>query len=141
MLFGIDPLLSGDLLRHLDHMGHSDLVVITDAHFPAFRLGRAVVEVAADAPRVTRAIRTVLTLDDLDPVTLMRSGETWNAAQEEIIAAADVAEGAARAVDRFEFYEIAASAQLVVRCAETRTFANAILSKGVIPAYADALGR
>ena len=35
MLEGIHPLLSGELLHHLDDMGHSDAVVIADAHFPA----------------------------------------------------------------------------------------------------------
>ena len=33
MLDGIHPLLSGELLMHLDAMGHSDSVVIADAHF------------------------------------------------------------------------------------------------------------
>ena len=43
MLTGIDPVLSGELLLHLDAMGHSDTVVIADAHFPAARLGERVV--------------------------------------------------------------------------------------------------
>ena len=38
MLEGIHPLLSGELLHHLDDMGHSDAVVIADAHSPALDL-------------------------------------------------------------------------------------------------------
>ena len=38
MLTGIHPLLTGELLAHLDAMGHSDAVVLADAHFPADRL-------------------------------------------------------------------------------------------------------
>ena len=38
MLKGIHPILSGELLAHLDAMGHSDAVVLADAHFPADRL-------------------------------------------------------------------------------------------------------
>ena len=38
MLTGINPLLTGELLWHLDAMGHSDAVVIADAHFPAAAL-------------------------------------------------------------------------------------------------------
>ena len=39
MLEGIHPLLTGALLHHLDDMGHSDAVVIADAHFPAAAVG------------------------------------------------------------------------------------------------------
>ena len=39
MLTGIHPLLTGPLLAHLDAMGHSDAVVLADAHVPAERLG------------------------------------------------------------------------------------------------------
>ena len=35
MLTGIDPILTGALLAQLDAMGHSDAVVVADAHFPA----------------------------------------------------------------------------------------------------------
>ena len=31
MLTGINPLLNGDLLRVLDHMGHNDVILIADA--------------------------------------------------------------------------------------------------------------
>lgn len=38
VLTGIHPILTGELLAHLDAMGHSDAVVLADAHFPADRL-------------------------------------------------------------------------------------------------------
>lgn len=44
MLSGIDPILRGTLLAHLDATGHSDAVVVADAHFPAARLGARVVD-------------------------------------------------------------------------------------------------
>ena len=43
-LKGIDPILTGPLLAHLDAMGHSDSVVIGDANFPAHRLATRLVE-------------------------------------------------------------------------------------------------
>lgn len=65
MLEGINPLLTGELLLHLDRMGHSDSVVIADAHFPAWALGDRVVDLpGTTTPEVVAAIRTVLPLDD-----------------------------------------------------------------------------
>ena len=34
MLRSIYPLLNGELLAHLDAVGHADAVVLADAHFP-----------------------------------------------------------------------------------------------------------
>lgn len=36
MLKGISPLVTGPLLSVLDRMGHSDEIVLADAHFPSF---------------------------------------------------------------------------------------------------------
>ena len=60
MLDGIHPILTGELLLHLDAMGHSDAVVVADAHFPAHRLGTRVVDLPMlSTPDVLAAIRTV----------------------------------------------------------------------------------
>ena len=54
MLKGIDPLLSGDLLKLLDDMGHGDELVIADRNFPAYSTGRPVIR-----PRTsTASVRT-----------------------------------------------------------------------------------
>lgn len=134
MLRGIDPLLTGEVLLHLDRMGHSDLVVIADAHFPAYRIGREVVEIPVASPLATRAVRSVLELDDIDAVALMDSGGAWNDVQRELIDAAEVDASLVRAIERYDFYQLAGTANLVVRTAETRIYANVILRKGVTPA-------
>jgi L-fucose mutarotase len=133
MLLGIDPLLNGEVLLHLDRMGHSDLVVVSDAHFPAFRLGTTVVDVAGSSPRVVQAVTSVLQLDDVDPVSLMDANQALLPVQHEILAAAGVAADGARLIERFAFYDIAARASLIIRTTETRIYACAILSKGVTP--------
>jgi L-fucose mutarotase len=135
MLLGIDPLLSGEVLLHLDRMGHSDLVVVADAHFPAYRVGGTVLEIAGTSPRVVQAVTSVLRLDDVDPVSLMDAEQPLLAVQSELLAAAGVAPEAATLVERFAFYEVAARASLIIRTTETRIYANAILSKGVTPEY------
>lgn len=134
MLTGIDPILSGELLAYLDAMGHSDAVVITDAHFPAARFARRLVTLPAlSTPDVLRAIRTVLPLDDAPALDLMSSADGRRlSVQNELIDAAGIAEGGARFLDRYEFYGRAADAFLLVRAGETRTYGNAILRKGLV---------
>lgn len=132
MLEGIDPLLTGELLLHLDRMGHSDSVVIADAHFPAWAIGERVVDVpGTTTPQVVAAIRTVLPLDDAPALDLMTSadGDVLDV-QHELMTAAGTQHP--RFVDRFEYYEVAKSAYLVVRTGETRKYGNALLRKGVV---------
>ena len=132
MLEGINPLLTGELLLHLDRMGHSDAVVVADAHFPAWAVGARVVDLpGTTTPEVVAAVRTVLPLDDAPALDLMASadGEVLDV-QRELAAAAGT--DAARYVDRFEYYELAKQAYLVVRTGETRKYGNALLRKGVV---------
>ncbi len=133
MLTGIDPILTGELLRHLDAMGHSDSVVLADAHFPAERLAeRLMVLPGLGTPRTLRAIRTVLPLDDAPVLDLMSSAdEARLQVQDELIEAAGAGEEI-RFLSRQEFYNTAATAFLVVRTGETRTYGNALLRKGVV---------
>ncbi|MBF4567966.1 transport protein RbsD/FucU [Plantibacter sp. VKM Ac-2880] len=134
MLTGIDPMLSGELLLHLDAMGHSDAVVIADAHFPAARLGaRVVVLPTLSTPEVLRAVRTVIPLDDEPVLDLMTSADgTVLEVQRELIAAAGTTEDAARFVDRFAYYDEAATAFLIIRTGETRKYGNVTLRKGLV---------
>ena len=134
MLTGIDPVLTGELLLHLDAMGHSDAVVIADAHFPADRLAqRLVVLPGLETPRVVAAIRSVLPLDDAPALDLMATPDgTELPVQLQLMKAADADAASTRFVDRFAFYDLAESAYLVIRTGETRTYGNALLRKGVV---------
>ncbi|VXB01390.1 L-fucose mutarotase [Microbacterium sp. 8M] len=134
MLEGIHPLLTGELLLHLDRMGHSDAVVVADAHFPAWALGTRVVDLpGTSTPDVVTAIRTVLPLDDAPGMDLMASadGEVLDV-QRELMVAAGTDEQSARFVERFGYYDVAKSAYLMVRTGETRKYGNALLRKGVV---------
>jgi len=132
MLEGINPLLTGELLLHLDRMGHSDAVVIADAHFPAWAIGARVIDLpGTTTPEVLAAVRSVVPLDDAPALDLMASadGEVLDV-QLELAAAAGVDDP--RYVDRFEYYELAKTAYVIVRTGETRTYGNALLRKGVV---------
>ena len=134
MLEGVDQLLTGELLHHLDEMGHSDALVVADAHFPAAALGRRVVSVPGmDTPTMLAAIRTVIPLDDAPALDLMTSadGEILPV-QHELMEAAGATVTSTRFVGRFPYYELAREAYLVIRTGEVRTYANALLRKGLV---------
>jgi L-fucose mutarotase len=134
VLDGVHPLLTGELLAHLDAMGHSDSVVLADAHFPAQRLARRLITFPGlGTPEVLAAVRTVLPLDDAPAVDLMATPDgTRLPVQEALVAAAGTGWEEVRLVDRHEFYDFAAEAYLIVRTGETRVYGNAILRKGVV---------
>jgi L-fucose mutarotase len=134
VLKGIHPILSGELLAHLDAMGHSDAVVLADAHFPADRLAhRLLTFPGLSTPDVLAAVRTVIPLDDQPSLDLMSSADGARLpVQEQLISAAEAAEADIRFLDRHEFYDVAAEAYLIVRTGETRTYGNVILRKGVV---------
>jgi L-fucose mutarotase len=138
VLLGIDPLLTGGLLAHLDAMGHSDAVCLADAHFPAERLATRLLDLPGiTTPDLLRAVCSVLPLDDDPAVDLMTSAEgAVLPVQEQLAAAAGVRLDAVRFVDRHTFYDVAAASFLVVRTGETRTYGNVIVRKGVVPAPA-----
>jgi L-fucose mutarotase len=134
MLQGIHPLLTGELLLQLDAMGHTDAVVVADAHFPAARLATRVVELpAVGTPEVVAAIRSVLPLDDDPAIDLMQAPDgNLLEVQRELLGAAGVEQSAARLVGRYDFYDVAAGAFVIVRTGEERTYGNAILRKGLV---------
>ncbi|TFC74019.1 transport protein RbsD/FucU [Cryobacterium sp. TMS1-20-1] len=134
MLIGINPLLTGDLLKHLEEMGHSDKVIVVDAHFPAARLANRLVELpGTTAPEVLAAIRSVLPLDDSPAVDLMTSADgAVLPVQTELLEAARIDLTGARFVDRFDFYRDVADAYVIVRTGETRTYGCVIVRKGLV---------
>ena len=138
MLTGIDPALSGSILARLDAMGHSDAVVLTDAHFPAARLASDWIDLPlVSTPRLLRGIVRLVPLDDSPAVDLMASADgDLLPVQEQILAAAGISAEGATFLDRFEFYDRAAQAALVIRTGETRTYGNVLLRKGLVDASA-----
>jgi L-fucose mutarotase len=134
VLMSVHPLLTGSLLAHLDAMGHSDAVVLADAHFPAARLARRLLTFPGlSTPDVLAAVRTVVPLDDAPAIDLMTSGDGSRLpVQRALLEAAATSEDKARFLDRHDFYGVAAEAYLIVRTGETRTYGNVILRKGVV---------
>ena len=62
MLKGISPLLSPELLKALNEMGHGDTLVIADGNFPAESVGKNAKVIRADGHGVPELLDAVLAL-------------------------------------------------------------------------------
>jgi L-fucose mutarotase len=141
MLKGIDPLLSGDLLRILDDMGHGDRLLLVDRNYPAVASGKPVIRLGeASILRAATAILSVLPLDSFveRPIERMEvDGDPLRTtpAQDDLIALASRIEGRDleyAVVPRLQFYERAAEAFAVVHTLDAQPYGCFILHKGVI---------
>ena len=141
MLKGIDPLLSGDLLKILDDMGHGDRLLLVDRNYPAAASGKPVVRLGeASIPRAAKALLSVFPLDSfidhpLERMEVENDPTKTTATQDELLALASAAEGRAleyRIVPRLDFYERASSAYAVVHTLDPVPYGCFILHKGVI---------
>ena len=146
MLLGLNPLLSGDLLKILRDMGHGDMLCIADCNFPAHEIARRAavpcVSLACDTPRAGRAILSVMPLDSFieHPVRRMEDGAApgaLNAAHEDFKAVVHRTAGERwqmGSIERFAFYAEAAKCAAIVATLDRRGYACFILTKGVIGA-------
>lgn len=141
MLRNIDPILSPELLKVLRAMGHGDEIVIADANFPASSSGPQCIRAdGSTASEMLRAVLQVMPLDSFvpDPALTM---QVVGSPDEVPAAVADfgkiiqeVADNPVetQSLERFAFYERAATAYAVIQTGETRFYGNIILKKGVI---------
>ncbi|HAI10283.1 MAG TPA: L-fucose mutarotase [Phycisphaerales bacterium] len=142
MLKGISPLLSPELLAELCRMGHGDEVILADAHFPGHTFNDNVIR--ADGLRIPELLHAILPLFELDsyvdaPLAMMAAvkGDTLDPSVEQSyrVPVDKHAPGTAaiERIDRFDFYDRAKDAYLVVMTGETAKYGNIILKKGVTP--------
>lgn len=140
MLRNIPAILSPDLVHALMRMGHGDEIVLADANFP----GEAVNDVVlrADGHGVPEVLAAILELMPLDPYNdwqyaLMDTvagdptPEIWRVYRD-IVAEAEPDHHAEKKFERFEFYEAAKRARVVLLTGETALYGNVILKKGVL---------
>jgi L-fucose mutarotase len=141
VLKGIDPILSGELLKVLDEMGHGDKLVIADRNFPAYATGLPVIRVgSAGAVDTVAAVLSVFPLDTYvtHPVERMEVEEDaskTNPTIDAVLATARSSHPIAieyGVIPRFEFYERAREAFAVVHTLEAAPYCDFILTKGVI---------
>lgn len=141
MLRDIDPVLSPDLLHALRAMGHGNEIVIADANFPGESLGPTCIRAdGSTASRILQAVLSVMPLDSFvpDPALTMQVVGEPDAVPEAVAdfqrIIRETADNPAKiqTLERFAFYERAASAFAIVQTGERRLYGNIILKKGVI---------
>ena len=141
MLRGIDPLLSGDLLKVLDEMGHGDQLLLVDRNYPAAASGKPVIRLGeAGILRAAQAILSVFPLDTFiaHPLERMEVDDDpvkTTSTQDALLEFARASEG--RDLDygvipRLSFYERAKAAYAVVHTLDAQPYGCFILHKGVI---------
>jgi L-fucose mutarotase len=141
MLKGVDPLLSGDLLKILDDMGHADRLLVVDSNYPAAASGKPVIRLGEVG--VVRALRAILSVFPLDsfierPLERMEAFDDPSIVtdvQREVLATATQLEGRSISygvIPRLEFYERARDCYAVVHTLESAPYSCFILQKGVI---------
>lgn len=141
MLFGIDPILSPDLLHTLRAMGHGDEICIADANFPAVANARRLHRIdAADAVRVADAILSLMPLDTFVPnaafvMQVVGKPKATVPIYGLFQAAIDARQPGFKLgkIERFKFYERAKTCFAIITTGERRFYGNLILTKGVIP--------
>lgn len=142
MLKGISPLISSELLAILHRMGHGDRLVFADAFFPAHSLGPTVLEAAG--LEITDLLEAVLPLFTLDqyveaPLTMMQAveGDELDPAvattYEAIVANHEPDRARIRYIDRYAFYDEAATSYAIVLTGSAQKYANLMVAKGVTP--------
>lgn len=141
MLKGISPVVSPELLKVLDEMGHGDEIILSDAFFPGHTFGKRVLR--ADGLRVAQLLEGIMPLFELDayapPLVMMAPvpGDKLDPSVEAMYMAAIRKSlpnpPAVTRIGRFEFYERTKSAYAVVLTGETAVYGNILLKKGVTP--------
>ena len=141
MLRGLNPILTPDLLWNLASMGHGDDIVIADANFPGATMGKRLVRLdGIPATEIVEAVLTIMPLDDFATDSARTMEVVGNSSEippivaefQEIIDKVADTESKILPVERFEFYEMAKNAFVVVQTGETRLYGNIILKKGVV---------
>ena len=143
MLKGIPSILSPELLCALSQMGHGDELVIADGNFPCHSVGKNSIVIHADGHGVPEILDAVLQFFPLDtytekPVGLMAVvkgddvdtpiWDTYN----ELLNKHEPEHHDIEYIERFDFYERAKNAFLIIATSEQALYANILLKKGVV---------
>lgn len=147
MLKNIPAVLSSDLLKVLDDMGHADCICIGDGNFPGSSLSKKcnAVYLKADGIGVPELLDAILQLIPLDancdnPVYLMELSDfdkelkidIWNDYQKILEKYDNRGIKVIRKLERQEFYDKAASSYCILETGEKAIYASIILRKGVV---------
>ena len=150
MLSNISKLLTGDILKVLCDMGHSDTLVLADGNFPAEAYAKETVVghvihcpgVGANAlleailplfpldVEYTEEPVVVMELTDSDKERGMATPPVW--ADFEKTLSNEYVGIALGKLERYEFYEAAKHAYAIIQTGEEQQYGNLLLAKGYL---------
>lgn len=141
MLKGINPLLSGGLLKALDEMGHAEILAVVDRNFPAYRYGKPTFpHLASDTEAIAEALFSVFPVDAAVPIALWRmeiDGEpdtvtAGHSIMAEVASRLEGREIAMGSIERHEFYRQAEKASAFIHTGEPIPYSCFLIAKGVV---------
>ncbi len=139
MLKGIPNIISPELLKILDEMGHGDEIVIGDGNFPAASNAKRLIRLDGhNVPEILEAILKLMPLDTYvdSSVMLMQTSKgdptpvIWAKYEELVKESGNKTEMSQ--IERFAFYDRAKEAYAIIATSESALYANVILKKGVV---------
>lgn len=140
MLINIPKIISPDLMKCLMEMGHSDNLLLVDANFPAYSMGKRILR--AEGVEVSELLDAILDFFPLDDfveksVFLMNclDSESRPAVWDEyrtILTKHSTSFMDFGYIDRLSYYEKSKDAYVIVQTTTIARYANIILQKGVI---------
>lgn len=140
MLKGISPLISPQLLKIIDEMGHGDQILFADGNFPSCSYGKPVARLdGVGIPAILGAIMPLFPLDSFVeyPAIIMQPGAEFGREPvvwedyRKIIKQYEP-QVKIQAVERFAYYDLCKKVYAIVATTELEVYANLILQKGVI---------
>lgn len=143
MLKGIPAILSPELLKALDEMGHTDELTIGDGNFPGHTYGKKVIRLDGHGvPEVLDAILQLFPLDNYveHPVSLMQvvKGDNvktpiWDEYKKIVTKYDGRGPDCFEQIDKWDFYKrTQEKSSIVIMTGENALYANIILRKGVV---------
>ena len=141
MLKSIPRILSPNLVKIMMEMGHSDIIILSDANYPAKTNAKTLLRMDnCEIPDLLDAMLPFFPLDNFVkyPVTLMKPHDDnkvkiWKQ-YKQIIEKHDEEKAfkGFKTIDRLDFYKWSQEATVIVQTATTARYANIALQKGVI---------
>ncbi len=144
MLYGINPIISPDLMKVLMEMGHGDEIVFVDRNFPAKSTASLLIRYDS-CPSISILLDAVLPLFPLDYAAefsliimhpAIKQPEPPPIWEKFIDQVKKYPEGEKKPLilERLEFIERAKKAYCIILTGESAKCGNIILRKGVVPA-------
>jgi L-fucose mutarotase len=144
-LKGVPDVITPEFLFAIARMGHGDSIVIADANFPSDSVAKSTIvgvpiRVYGSTHSVLQAMLVLFPLDNysinkigvMDMVPADKERGLVVPAYDLLAAAAGIDARDVTKIERFEFYEAAKKAFVIIQTDDKSLYANCIVSKGVL---------